>query len=293
MLCGLSFIDYGTPFRTFESADQYTAPVNIQGLNLGLRLRGFFLPYFFIVFGITIFLFIFFLRGLIYSFKKYPKIIGIILFVPIIFPALINGAASFKSTIYHTTHYTYLMFFYSSIFTGIGLSLYITRFKSGILKFGIASIIILTCIPLSYIKDILPEKYVHYFPKVIQFVATTQDPAESRQLIKFIDENINNYPSLIFDSEKSESSVYYIPYRTKLVPYEHVMISNYNITGNRTEVVNYINGFMTRNPKGIIMFKKSDTELNEIFRIELISTHLTKKIQLRKETDKWEIATFE
>lgn len=253
---GVSLIEYGTLLRTFESADQYTEPVNIHGLMLGLRLKGFFLPYYFLIFGITFVLFYFFIKGMIYVYKNHPKIIGIILFTPIIFPALVNGAAGIKSSIYHTTHYIYLMFFYSSIFTAFGISGFLSRIKLPIMQVAVSAVIILTCIPLSYIKDFVPEKYNHLFPKVIQFIATTQDPAESRKLIKFIDNNTKNYPSLIFDSQNSESSIYYVPYRTMFVPFEKVMISNYNITGNKEEVINYINDFMKRNSKGIVMYKK-------------------------------------
>jgi hypothetical protein len=104
----LSYVVYGSFFKTFEAADQYTDTINITGLNIGLRLKGLFLPYYFLVVGLTIFLFYFFIKGLIVSYKSNPKIITLLLLIPILAPSLVNGAMSMKSAIYHTTHYIFL-----------------------------------------------------------------------------------------------------------------------------------------------------------------------------------------
>ncbi len=101
----VSYAIYGEPFKTFNSADQYTDSINIHGLNLALRLKGFFLPYYFLVLGITVILFYYFIKGIIYFYKGYPKVFLICLLIPVLAPALVNGAAGAKSAIYHTTHY--------------------------------------------------------------------------------------------------------------------------------------------------------------------------------------------
>ncbi|MCI0716546.1 MAG: glycosyltransferase family 39 protein, partial [Chlorobi bacterium] len=261
----ISLAAYGTLFQTIESADQYTDPVNIEGLNLGLRLKGFFLPYYFLVLGLTIIIFYYFIKGLIYFYKKYPNVILITLLIPVLFPALANGAAGAKSTVYHTTHYIYLMFLISPIFCAIGLNIDLGKFKSAVLKYVIASLVIISCIPLSYVKEFVPEQNNKLFPKIIQFIVTSDEPEESRKLIKFIDENINSYPALIFDADDNASSILYIPFRTKLAPREKIMISSYNIPRDKEGLLNEIKSFMKINPKIIIMTRKSPTLMNQIF----------------------------
>ena len=159
----LSQLIYGSPFKTFQSADEYTDPVNIQTLSMGLRLKGFFLPYYFLVLGLTIFIFYFYIKGLIYTYRKYSFAILVLLLIPVLIPALINGAASVKSTVYHTTHYIYLVFFISPVFTGIGLSGTLNKMKSSFLKYSVGSIVLLSVIPLSYIKELVPEKSLTFF----------------------------------------------------------------------------------------------------------------------------------
>ena len=289
----VSYAVYHTPFQTFQAADQYTDQVNIQGLNLGLRLKGFFLPYYFLFLGLSIFVFYFFIRGTVYFYKKYPKVLTIIVFVPILVPALVNGAAGAKSAIYHTTNYIYLMFFFSPVLAAIGLNIALEKINSPVFKGALASVIILTSIPFSYIKEAVPQKYNKLFPKIIEFIVTTEEPSESEKLIKFIDENINRYPALIFDSEQSASSIYYIPYRTKLAPPEKVLISGYNVPKDKDALIPVIKDFMKKNPQGIIIVKKSNTVMNGIF-TELTATKPYKRNDLQKamETDKWIIYTY-
>jgi hypothetical protein len=290
----LSYIKYGSFFRTLQAADQYTAPVDIQGLNLELRLKGFFLPYYFLVVGLTIILFYYFVKGIIYSFKTYPKSILITLLIMMLTPALINGAAGMKSTIYHTTIYIYLMFFISPIFCAIGLNNDIIKIKHKYLQIALATVIILSCIPLSYIKEFVPEKYNKLFPKVIQFIVTTDEPEETRKLIKFVDENINSYPALLFDSDENTSSIFYVPFRTKLAPPEKILISSYNVPADKEGLKLEIDKFMKKNTNGIIMIRKSPTVMNQIFS-ELINNKPYKRndIILALETEKWNIYTYQ
>jgi hypothetical protein len=140
-------------------------------------------------------------------------------------PTLINGIAGMKSTIYHTTMYLYLTFFISPIFCAIGLSNDLVKLKHKYFQTALAGVIILSCIPLSYIKEFVPPEHNKLFPKVIQFIVTTDEPEETRKLIKFVDENIKQYPALIFDSDENTSSILYVPFRTKLAPPEKILIS--------------------------------------------------------------------
>jgi hypothetical protein len=290
---GVSYYFYGEPFKTFNAADQYTDPVNIEAISMGLRLKGFFLPYYFLVLGLTLIIFYYFIRGFITLYKKYPKVILIILLVPILFPALVNGAAGAKSSIYHTTHYIYLMFFISPVIAAIGLSNDLNKIRSSVLQFGLAAVVILSCIPFSYVKEYVPEKYNKMFPKIIQFIVTADEPEESRKLIKFIDENINRYPALIFDSDENASSIMYIPFRTKLAPPEKIMISRYNVPTDFDGLREKIKSFMHSNPKGIIMVRKGPTLMNQIF-ADLLKPRQYKRngIELAQETDKWLIYTY-
>lgn len=290
---GVSYYFYGEPFKTFNAADQYTDPVNIEAISMGLRLKGFFLPYYFLVLGLTLIIFYYFIRGFITLYKKYPKVILIVLLVPILFPALVNGAAGAKSSIYHTTHYIYLMFFISPVIAAIGLSNDLNKIRSSVLQFSLAAIVILSCIPFSYVKEYVPEKYNKMFPKIIQFIVTADEPEESRKLIKFIDENINRYPALIFDSDENASSIMYVPFRTKLAPPEKIMISRYNVPTDFEGLREKIKSFMHSNPKGIIMVRKGPTLMNQIFS-DLLKPRQYKRngIELAQETDKWLIYTY-
>jgi hypothetical protein len=289
---GVSVAFYGTPFRTFQAADQYTDPANIESLSLGLRLKGFFLPYYFLALGLTIVIFYYFIKGLIYFYKKNPKLILIILLIPIFCPAIINGIAGAKSTVYHTTHYIYLMFFISPVIAAIGMNADLVKIKSNILQAAIALVIICSSIPLSYVKDFVPESYNKLFPKVIQFIVTTEEPDEARKLIKFIDENIDQYPALIFDAEENASSIFYVPYRTKLVPPEKVMISGYNIPKEKQGLMNEIKSFMKRNPKIIIMTRRSPTLMNQIFTELTSKPYIRNDLKKTEETDKWIIYLY-
>jgi hypothetical protein len=132
---------------------------------------------------------------------------------------------------------------------------------------------------------------------VIQFIVTAEDPGEARKLISFIDENIKSYPALIFDADGSESSVFYIPYRTKLPasPADNpaVLISGYNIARDKDSLRTAMKDFMSVNRSGIIIVKKTGTPMNEI--INELTNH---KLYIRNdfikamETDKWLIYTY-
>lgn len=288
----LSVAVYGVLFKTFQAADSYTDPVNIHGLSMATRLEGFVMPYLFLIAGITFILFYFFIKGLIFSYRRYPLILNIILFIPVICPALVNGTASLKSSIYMTTHYIYLMFFYSSIFTAIGLKEFISSYRNKAVQAALSSIIILTCIPLSYIKEVLPEKYIHYYPKVVEFLVTSEDPAESRKQIKFIDENVEKYPAVIFDCQFSASSVFYIPYRSRLTV-DKILIYGYNVPVDEQELSSAISSFMGKNPKGMIIFKKRETAMNRIFTEAIAKGNLPAGVTIKEETEKWIICTYE
>jgi hypothetical protein len=289
----VSFRAYGSAFKTIESADQYTDPVNITGLSLGLRFKGFFLPYYFLVLGLTIIIFYYFIKGLIYFYKNYPKAILITLLIPILLPALANGAAGAKSTVYHTTHYIYLMFFISPVFSAVGLNIDLNKLKNKAGKYALASAVILSCIPLSYIKDYVPEQYNKLFPKIIQFIVTADEPEESRKLIKFIDDNIAQYPALIFDADDNASSILYIPFRTKLSPPEKIMISSYNIPREKEGLLNEVKAFMKKNPKIIIMTRKNPTLMNRIFtEITTGKKYIRNGLEKVQETEKWIIYIY-
>src|SRR4030095_12523708 len=232
-------------------------------------------------------------KGTIYSLKNYPKAIVITMLIMILAPALINGIASMKSTIYHTTNYIYLMFFISPVFCAIGLNTSLVKIKSAMLQFILAVIVILSCIPLSYIKEFVPEKYNKLFPKVIQFIVTSDEPEETRKLIRFMDNNIKQYPSLIFDSEENTSSIFYVPFRTRLAPPEKNLISGYNVPLDKEGLQVEIDKFMKKNQSGIIMTRKSSTVMNQIF-TDLLNNKPYKRndVILTEETDKWYIYIY-
>jgi hypothetical protein len=291
----ISFSVYGEPFKTINSADQYTDTVNIQGFNLGLRMKGFFLPYYFLAFGLTIILFWYFIKGIIFFYKGYPKVFLIALLLPIFAPAFINGLAGAKSTIYHTTHYLYLMFLIAPVIAAAGLNTDLSKIHSGFLQTALASVVIFSCIPLSYIKEYVPEKYNKLFPKVIEFIVTSDEPEETTKLLGFIDDNIVKYPALIFDADDNASSIFYVPYRTKLAPPEKILISSYNVPVDKEGLTAEIKSFLKKNPKGIIMYRKNpNTTMNKIF-TELTAPRQYKRndMTLAMETDKWVVYVYQ
>lgn len=292
----LSFYVYGSPFKSIEEADQYTSSINIQGVNLPLRLQGFFIPYYFLFFGLTPFIFVFFVMGLNYFRKNFHYVFLITLLIPVFFPLLVNGIAGAKSTIYHTTHYIYLPFFISPLFAGAGVEKFFRKLHSHITAYALSGLIIISAIPFSYIKEFVPDSYHKAFPKVIQFIATTEDPEETRVLLDFIDQNIENYPALIFDADDNSSSIFYVPFRTKLPALparDHkILITSYNVSSERDSLRGEIKEFMNSNPAGIIIIKKADTILNNII-TELTSVRYTRNsINKASETDKWIIYTY-
>jgi hypothetical protein len=293
---GISYQIYGDFFRTFTAVREYDFLVgaNIEGLNLKARLLGFFMPYYFMLVGTTFVLFYFLVKGTIITYKTRPFLILLIILLPLFLPAFINGLYGTISSLYLTTRYFYLTFYLASILTAIGLEKFLVKYRSNALKFSLASVIILSAIPLSYIKDFVPLKYNKLFPKVIQFIATSEDPQDARQLIKFIEENILSYPALIFDIDGSDSSILTVPFRTKLAPPEKIMISGYNIPEEKTGLTNEINNFMSKNKKGIIFYKKEPTLMNKIF-TELIEQKKYSNIEFKKagETNKWVIFIYE
>jgi len=139
------------------------------------------------------------------------------------------------------------------------------------------------------VKEFVPEKYTKLFPKVIQFIVTADEPNEARTLIKFIDENIDAYPSLVFDSDDNTSAIYYVPFRTKLSPPDKVLISSYNVPKDKSGLKAAIDVFMSANKKGIIMYRKNKTLMNEIFGESSFYIKINKKM----ETDKWVICVYE
>ena len=68
---------------------------------------------------------------------------------------------------------------------------------------------------------------------MLRFIVTSEDTQDAKVLIDFIDKNIKQYPALIFDVEGNVSSIFYVPFRTKLPatpPINSViLISGYNI----------------------------------------------------------------
>ena len=292
---GISYALYGEPFKTINAADQYTDTVNIQGLSLGLRAKGFFLPYYFLALGLTVILFWYFIKGLIFFYKGYPKVFLIALLIPVLAPALVNGLAGAKSTIYHTTHYLYLMFFIAPVIAAAGLNTDLSKMRSGFLQAAVASVVILSCIPLSYVKEWVPEKYNKLFPKVIEFLVTADEPEESWKLIYVVDHYIDKYPALMFDADDNASSIFYIPYRTKLAPPEKVLISSYNVPVDKQGLSAEIKSFMKKNPRGLIMFRKNpNTLMNRIFsELTAKRPYVRNDINLLMETEKWIVLTYE
>lgn len=290
---GVSYFKYGSFFRTFEASNEYSMPADIAGPRIFLRMKGFFLPYYFLVFGLTFIIFYYFIKGFFYSYKNMPKAAFITLVIMLFAPALINGIASIKSAIYHTTNYIYLMFFIAPVFAAIGLNRSLNRSSSKTLQAVIASLVIVSCIPLSYIKEYVPYKYNSLFPKVIQFIVTADEPEETRKLLKFIDENIGKYPALIFDSEENTSSIFYVPFRTRLAPPDKVLITGYNIPSDSAGLRAEIDKFMKKNTAGIIFLRKGPTTMRYIFDALLNNKPYKRKdIEPAGETTLWLIYTY-
>jgi hypothetical protein len=290
----VSYAVYGSFFKTFESVREYdvAAGSNITNAGLLIRMKGFFLPYYFMVVGMTFMLFYFFVKGIIISYKKYPLLVFLLVLFPVFVPAVINGIWATTSTIYFTNRYYYPTFYFGSIPAAIALSEYLRRFGSNAVQTVIAALVIASAIPLSYIKEMVPQKYNKLFPKVIQFIVTTEYPDDARKLISFIDKYISSFPALIFDSEGSDSSIMYIPFRTKLAPPDKVLISGYNIPVEKTGLENKITSFMDSNPKGIIMVKKESTLMNQVFSEDTWKEKNNITIKLEEETEIWKVYTY-
>lgn len=292
----ISYDMYGSLTKTFDSVREYDLMTGstAESGNILFKLKGFFFPYYYMVVGTTFILSWFFLRGVYIMYKEKPKMVFIIIMSAILIPALVNGMAGTTSNIYHTNRYYYLSFYIIPVVCAFGLDRFIIRFRSEVLRWSVAGLIMATAIPLSYIKVLVPYKYNKLFPKVVQFIVTSEDPNDAWQIIKFIDENINAYPAFIFDSEGSDSSIMYIPFRTKLPYRDKIMIGIFNVPNDKDSLKTEIKSFMNTNPKGIIVFKKSPTLMNQIF-TELVGPKKYKRngINYAGETDKWMIYTYE
>ncbi len=289
----VSYAVYGSPFKTFQAVREYDYLVGSQ-LEQGafIKLKGFFLPYYFIVMGLTIFVFYFFIRGLVISYKNFPLLLFTAVLIPIFVPAFVNGLSGTLSIQYHTTRYFYSSFYYGTFIAAIGINAFIEKYKSSYVQWSLTAIIISTAIPLSYIKEFVPKRYTKLFPKVIEFIVTSEDPQDSRKLIKFIDKYIKDFPSLIFDPEGSDSSILYVPFRTGLAPPDKVLISGYNIPVEKAGLENKIASFMNSNPKGIIIVKKESTLMNQVFNDDTwkVKNNITMKFE--EETGVWNVYTY-
>jgi hypothetical protein len=290
----VSYVVYASFFKTFESVREYDVATgsNITNAGLLIRMKGFFLPYYFMVVGITFILFYFFVKGIVISYKKYPLLVFLLILFPVFIPAIINGIWSTTSSIYYTNRYYYPTFYFGSILTAIALGEYLRRFRSSAVQTIIAALVIASAIPLSYIKEMVPQKYNKLFPKVIQFIVTTEYPNDVRKLISFIDEYINSFPALIFDSEGSDSSILYIPFRTKLAPPDKVLISGYNVPVEKAGLEDKITSFMNSNHKGIIMVKKENTLMNRVFNDDAWKEKNNITMKFEEETEKWKVYTY-
>lgn len=290
----ISYFVYGSPFKTFQAVREYDYLVgtHLEDQSILLKLKGFFLPYYFIVVGLTIFVFYFFIKGTIASFKNFPFLLFTVIFIPIFVPAFINGISGTMSNQYHTTRYFYSTFYYGTFIAAIGADAFIEKYKSSYVQWSLTAVIILTAVPLSYIKEFVPKKYTNLFPKVIEFIVTSEDPVDSRKLVRFIDENIKDFPALVFDSEGSDSSILYVPFRTKLAPPEKVLISGYNVPIEKTGLENTITNFMNANPRGIVMVKKENTLMNRIFNDKAWNERNSITMKFEEETGKWKIYTY-
>jgi hypothetical protein len=289
----LSLYLFGKPTATYDTAAEFPNIFDIQGLSLLIRLKGLFLPYYFWVLGMTFVLFYFLIKGLLISYRKFPPVILIILFVPIIVPALANGAAAMRATIFNSTFYIYSMFYFSCIFSAIGLRDFINRFQSVTLQTALASAIIITAIPLSYIKDVVPEKYKNLFPKIIQFFETAPEPNEVRKMCEVVDKYIDSYPSLILDIEDApETIVEYIAYRTKLAPPKYILMTNYNVPKDLVEFRSRIKDFVSNNRKGLIISRIGNTKLHDILKDTNTTSSWNFEMERVEKTEHWSAYTY-
>jgi hypothetical protein len=292
----ISYDMYGSFTKTFDAVREYDLMTGstAESGSILFKLKGFFFPYYYMVVGTTFILIWFFIRGVYIMFKEKPKLVFIIIMSAILIPALVNGMAGTTSNIYHTNRYYYLSFYIIPIVCAFGLDRFMMQFRSELMKWSIAGLIMATAIPLSYIKVLVPVKFNKLFPKVVQFLVTSEDPNDAWQIIKFIDENIKTYPAFIFDSEGSDSSIMYVPFRTKLPYGDNIMIGLFNVSSNKDTLKTQIKSFMDINPKGIIVFKKSPTLMNQVF-TELVGPkkYIRNGINYSGETDKWLIYTYE
>lgn len=291
----LSYSAFGDPFISYRPVLKNLYSFSIPGSDPGLRLHGFFLPYYYIVIGLTIIIFYYFAKGIIVVFKSYPKVFLIALLIPLLATALANGIAAIFSTYFNTTQYLYLMFLIAPFFAAAGLNSDLLKIRSGILQIAFASVVILSCIPLSYINKFAPESYKHFFPRDTELIVTLSEPEETRKLIEFIDNNIKQYPALIFDADDNNKDLYFIPYRTNLVPSGNIIISGLNTPADKDGLTAEIKAFLKRNRKGIIMYRKNaNTVINRIF-TELTAPRHYKRNDMTKvmESDKWIVYIYQ
>jgi len=290
----LSLFVHGTPFATFDKASEYPNLFDIQGLNLPLRLKGLFLPYYFWILGVTIIVFYFLIKGIFILRKNYPPVILITLFVPILVPALANGVAAMQATIFNGTFYLYSMFFFSCIFAAAGIGELINRYNSGTVRGLIISAILISTIPLAYIKDLVPGSLNKLFPKSIQFIETAPQPAEIRKMCDVVDSYINDYPSLVLDCEgDTETTTMYIAYRTRSAPPGKIILTGYDL---RREIEGYelrLSDFMSNNRRGILISKNSSTMLSEILQNTAGTGLRNFKLNRVANTEHWSAFLFE
>ncbi|MEO8512356.1 MAG: glycosyltransferase family 39 protein [Ignavibacteria bacterium] len=281
-----SYALYGNSFRSFTSVFQNA---NFESLSPGLKIKGFFLPYYFLILGLTIIMFYYFLKGIIFLYKGYPKVFFVALLTPILATATAGGIAGIVSESFHTTRLIYLMFLISPVITALGLNSDLSKIRFSILQGAFASVVILSCIPLSYMRDFLPEKYGTIFSKELEFIAAPNTSDDSARLVDFIVNNIRQYPALIFDADQSAPGIFYVPYCTKFAPPEKLLISGYNEPADKEYLTGEIKSFFKKNPKGIIMFRKdANTVMNKIFTQLTAPKHYIRNDMTKTlETDKW------
>ena len=290
----LSLYLYGIPFATFTHAAEYPNLFDIHGLNLALRTKGFFLPYYFLLMGMTLPVFYFFAKGVYLIYKKYPKIVFITLIIPLLVSALSTGAASISATTFHSTFYIFPMFYFGSVFAAFGLDKFTLKFKSTFSRNAIASLVIICAIPLSYLKDFVPQKYKGLFPKVVQFFETAPEPSETRTLCTIIDEHIDEYPSLILDNEGVKGTVIlYLAYRTKLAPPDKILITTYNIPHDMLSLTERVKIFVSKNKRGIFLVRNNSTLFSRILHDPKIIEEWNLNLNNFRKTIHWSIYFYE
>lgn len=288
----LSLILFGSPFATFDNAADYPNIFDIHGLNLALRLKGFFLPYYYLFMGMTILVFYFFVRGVYIAYKEYPKIISIVLLIPLLVSAVTNGTASLRTTMFHSTYYIFSMFFFGSLFAAFGLDKFISRFKTNLTRAVLASVVIVSAIPLSYLKDFVPQKFKGLFPKVVQFLETAPYPSEVRIICGTIDESVEQYSSLILDAERiPETTILYIPLRTRLTP-DKIMIIYGGAGNTEPEPIRTTKEFILKNSRGIMVVQNDSTFFNRLLGSGAVQNWNT-GINLSLKTEHWSVYLYE